>query len=129
MRKIDNFLRALAVLRSADASRACDDIYRMGMIGQFSFTVELAWKALQAVLRLHSVLGAESGSPREIFKLACSVGFLDDDPVWLDMISARNSATHIYDEDAARAIVAKIAPIYVPAFDRLARVLDEKVKI
>lgn len=99
------------------------------MVGQFSFTVELAWKAMQAVLRLHSVSGAESGSPREIFKLACSVGFLDDDPVWLDMISARNSATHVYDENTARAIVSKIESAYVPAFDRLARVLEEKAKI
>ena len=42
-----------------------DEIYRTGIIGQFNLTFELAWKALQQVLRVHGVVEAETGSPRE----------------------------------------------------------------
>ena len=51
MKKLENFSNCLAVLKSADFEQANEnDIYRMGVIGQFNLTFELAWKALQAVL-------------------------------------------------------------------------------
>ena len=53
MKKLDNFLNCLKVLEKADFSLAeNDEIYRTGIIGQFNLTFELAWKALQQVLRL-----------------------------------------------------------------------------
>ena len=56
MKKLDNFLNCLKVLEKADFSLAeNDEIYRTGIIGQFNLTFELAWKALQQVLRLHGV--------------------------------------------------------------------------
>ena len=45
------------------------DIYR---------TFELAWKALQEVLRLHGAAEAGTGSPREILQLGYKLGFLED---------------------------------------------------
>ncbi len=33
----------------------------MGVIGQFNLTFELAWKALQAVLREHGAKSADTG--------------------------------------------------------------------
>ena len=70
MKKLDNFSNCLNILRGADFSLANEnDIYRTGVIGQFNLTFELAWKALQAVLRLHGAEGAETGSPREILQL------------------------------------------------------------
>ena len=53
MGKLDNFSNCLNVLKNADFEFAeNDDIYRTGIIGQFNLTFELAWKALQEVLRL-----------------------------------------------------------------------------
>lgn len=56
MKKMDNFLNCLNVLKQADFSLATEnEIYRTGIIGQFNLTFELAWKALQQVLRVHGV--------------------------------------------------------------------------
>ena len=36
--------------------------------------VKLAWKALQEIMRMHSVEGVSTGSPREILQLGYKVG-------------------------------------------------------
>lgn len=70
MKKLDNFMNCLNVLKEANFEFANEnEIYRTGVIGQFNLTFELAWKALQEVLRLHGAEGAETGSPREILQL------------------------------------------------------------
>lgn len=82
MKKLDNFTNCLNVLKKADFAFANEnDIYRTGIIGQFNLTFELAWKALQAVLRVHGAEAAETGSPREILQLGYRLGFVDDSPV------------------------------------------------
>ncbi len=68
MKKLDNFSNCLDVLKGADFDFAKEnDIYRTGVIGQFNLTFELAWKALQAVLRVHGADGAETGSRLRLF--------------------------------------------------------------
>ena len=75
MKKLDNFSNCLDILRQADFTLAdSDDIYRTGVVGQFNLAFELAWKALQEVMKMHGVAGAESGSPREILQLAYKIG-------------------------------------------------------
>ena len=87
MKKLVNFTSCLNVLKKADFAFANDnEIYRTGIIGQFNLTFELAWKALQEVLRTHGVGQAETGSPREILQLAYKHGFVDDSAVWLLML-------------------------------------------
>lgn len=50
MKKLENFLNCLNVLKNADFDLADNnDIYRTGVIGQFNLTIELAWKALQEI--------------------------------------------------------------------------------
>ena len=58
MKKLDNFTNCLSILENADFKLAeTNDIYRTGIIGQFNLTFELAWKALQEIMRMHSVEG------------------------------------------------------------------------
>ena len=67
MQKLDNFANCLAILGDADFQMAeTNDIYRTGIVRQFNLTFELAWKALQEIMRKHSVEEASTGSPREI---------------------------------------------------------------
>ncbi len=128
MKKLDNFSNCLNVLRSADFEMATDnEIYRTGIIGQFNLTFELSWKALQAVLRLHGVEGAETGSPREILQLAYKVGFIDDSAVWLTMLKKRNTSVHIYDEDEIDEMMLLVRDSFIPAFDTLEKTLTEKL--
>ena len=98
MKKLDNFSNSLRVLKDADYNLANEnEIYRTGVIAQFNLTFELAWKALQAVLRAHGAEGAEIGSPREILQLGYKLGFVQDSAVWLAMLKKRNASVHIYD--------------------------------
>ncbi len=128
MKKLDNFTNCLNVLKSADFQLANDnEIYRTGVIAQFNLTFELAWKALQAVLRTHGAQGAETGSPREILQLGYKLGFVDDSAVWLAMLKNRNSSAHIYDEDRIDELLLLIRDSFLPAFSVLEKMLREKL--
>lgn len=127
MKKLDNFSKCLDVLKRADFEKSREDeIYRMGVLCKFNLTFELAWKALQAVLRLHGAEGAETGSPREILQLGYKFGFVDDAAVWLLMLKKRSTSVHIYDEDEVDEMILLIRDSFVPAFIRLCDTLKVK---
>lgn len=129
MKKLDNFSGCLAVLKTADFPMADENvIYRTGVIGQFNLAFELAWKALQAVLRLHGAEGAESGSPREILQLGYKMGFITDSAVWLLMLKKRNISVHIYDEDEIDEMLLLIRDSFIPAFVTLEKTLRTKLE-
>lgn len=129
MKKLDNFSGCLTVLKNADFQMADENvIYQTGVIGQFNLTFELAWKALQAVLRLHGAEGAESGSPREILQLGYKIGFITDSAVWLLMLKKRNTSVHIYDEDEIDELLLLIRDSFIPAFVILEKTLRTKLE-
>ena len=122
MKKLDNFSNCLVVLRKADFEFADEnEIYRTGIIGQFNLTFELAWKALQEILKLHGAMEAETGSPREILQLGYKMGFLDD-----SMLKKCNTSVHIYNEDEADELLLLIRDSFIPAFSVLENTLMNK---
>lgn len=128
MKKLDNFANCLDILKQADFDLAdSNDIYRMGVVGQFNLTFELAWKALQEVLRMHGVEGAETGSPREILQVGYKVGFVNDSSVWLLMLKKRNTSIHIYNEEEIDELIVFIRDSFIPAFTDLEETLQEKL--
>ena len=129
MKKLDNFSNCLAVLKKADFEFANEnEIYRTGIIGQFNLSFELAWKALQEVLKLHGAIKAETGSPREILQLGYKMGFLDDSAVWLLMLKKRNTSVHIYNEDEVDELLLLIRDSFIPAFSVLEKSLKDKLQ-
>lgn len=129
MKKLDNFSNCLSVLKGADFEMAfSNDIYRSGVVFQFNLTFELAWKALQGVIRLHGAEAAETGSPREILKLGYKLGFVNDPEVWLEMLKNRNLAAYIHDEDMVDTLILLIRDSFIPAFSRLEKTLQDKLK-
>ena len=129
MKKLDNFSNYLRVLKNADFELAdSNEIYRTGVIGQFNLTFELAWKALQAVLRLHGAEGADTGSPREILQLGYKFGFINDSSVWLLMLKKRNLSVHIYNEEDVEEMIVLIRDSFITAFVDLEKVLEKKVE-
>ena len=126
--KLDNFSRCLDVLRHANFEFAKEnEIYRTGIIWQFNLTLELAWKALQEILKLHGAAGAETGSPREILQLGYKLGFLNDSAVWLLMLKKRNVSVHLYNEDDIDEMILLIRDSFIPAFSALEKTLQEKL--
>lgn len=128
MKKLENFTNCLEILKQADFAQADrDDIYRTGIIGQFNLTFELAWKALQAVLRMHGIEDADTGSPREILQLGYRFGFVNDADVWLLMLKKRNLSVHIYNEADVDALLVLIRGRFIPAFIELKGTLEKKL--
>lgn len=128
MKKLDNFSNCLTILGNADFKLADNnDIYRTGVIGQFNLTFELAWKALQEILRLHGAEGADTGSPREILQLGYKLGFVNDSAVWLLMLKKRNTSVHIYNEQEVDEMILLIRDSFIPAFVALEKTLREKL--
>ena len=129
MKKLDNFVNCLTILADADFKMAeTNDIYRTGIIGQFNLTFELAWKALQEVMRKHSVVEASTGSPREILQLGYKIGFFDDSETWLLMLKKRNTSVHIYNEDEVDELILLIRDSFIPAFKILKDTLVKKLE-
>ena len=129
MKKLDNFSNCLRVLKNADFELAdSNEIYRTGVIGQFNLTFELAWKALQAVLRLHGAEGADTGSPREILQLGYKFGFINDSSVWLLMLKKRSLSVHIYNEEDVEEMIVLIRDSFIAAFVDLEKVLEKKIE-
>ena len=129
MKKLDNFSNCLDVLKHADFGLAdSNEIYRMGVIGQFHLTFELAWKALQEILKLHGAEAAETGSPREILQLGYKLGFVHDSSVWLLMLKKRNASVHVYSEEETDTLGLLIRDSFIPAFAVLEKTLKEKLE-
>lgn len=128
MKKLDNFVNCLNVLKNADFELANNnDIYRTGIIGQFSLTFELAWKALKEVLVIHGAEDSATGSPREILQIGYKYGFVDDSAVWLTMLKKRNTSVHIYSEDEIDETILLIRDSFIPAFSALEDTLKKKL--
>ena len=103
-------------------------IYRIGVIGQFNLTFELAWKALQEILKMHGADGAATGSPREILQLGYKLGFVDDAAVWLLMLKKRNTSVHIYNEQEVDEMILLIRDSFIPVFVVLEKTLRSKLE-
>lgn len=99
----------------------------IGMIRQFNLTFELAWKALQEIMKMHGVEGASAGSPREVLQLAYKIGFINDSEVWLLMLKKRNTSVHIYNEDEVDGMITLIHDRFIPAFHALKDMLVKKL--
>jgi len=98
------------------------------VIFYFGRTFDHAWKALQAVMRLHGVSEADTGSPREILQLGYQFGFVDDADTWLVMLKKRNVSVHIYNEDEIDELLLLIRDSFIPAFEKLRQTLSEKLE-
>lgn len=129
MKKYDNFCSCFKVLEETNRNEcSTNEIYRMGILGQFNLSFELAIKALQATLRLHNVDETKTGSPREIVKLAFKIGFLEDIDTWLSMLGNRNTAVHEYNEENILKVIDLIYDDYIPALKQFQKTISEKIE-
>ena len=125
MKKYDNYAAQLAVLERAKDEDLSNEFVASGVTNKFALQFELAWKLLKETLAYEGVAAVASGSPREILKAAfATYDFIDGD-LWLEMLKTRNDLSHIYDGDAARAMVDRIVEAYIPEFRALKAGLDE----
>ena len=57
----------------------------------------------------------QTGSPKQILKLAYSAGMIQDEEKWLAMLVSRNDVTHSYNEEVALALIKCVKEGSVPS--------------
>lgn len=126
MKKYDNYVSHLNVLKQADKEQLDNAFIISGIINKFSIQFELGWKVLKELLAYEGSSAAATGSPRGIIKEAYAVYPFFDGEIWLDMLKDRNDRAHIYDGNAAGELVERILSCYIPEFIRLERELNRQ---
>lgn len=116
MKKFENFVANLEVLKRAKDEDLTNEFIISGIIDKFFLQFELSWKVLKELLSYEGRSVAKPGSPREILKAAYATYDYIDEDIWLEMLRARNDMTHIYNGEAARQMVKVILEKYIPVF-------------
>lgn len=100
-----------------------DDLVIDGVLHRYEFTFELAWKTMKDYL---NYLGIEqnTGSPREVLKESFANKLIDDGEIWINMMLARNSLSHLYDEENSREIYIEIKEKYIYEIEKLIQKLE-----
>ena len=116
--KRDNYLRAVQRLGEALEEYAADTV-RDGVIQRFEFTFDLAWKSLKEYMQDQGAT-TPLQFPKQVLREAYAAELIDDERLWLDMLDARNSTSHIYDDRQAAAVMSGVQERYYKALRALA---------
>ena len=95
-----------------------------GVLHRFEFTFELAWKTIKDALEYLGLVD-KTGSPREVIQLSYKQNIIEDGELWIEIMLARNSLAHIYDEQQSREIYNKIKNEYIIEFKKLRERLEK----
>ena len=120
-----DFQKALGQLQDALRYPADNDVLKAGCIQYFEFTFELAWKTVKRTAEDEGL--AECNSPKAALKAAFSNGWVQEEEVWLDMLSARNKMSHTYSAADALHVFDKL-PAYARALQELAEQLTRVIE-
>ena len=119
--KRDNYLRAVQRLGEALEEYAANptDTVRDGVIQRFESTFDLAWKSLKEYMQDQGAT-TPLQFPKQVLREAYAAELIDDERLWLDMLDARNSTSHIYDDRHAAAVMSGVQERYYKALRALA---------
>lgn len=101
-------------------------IKRDACIQRFEFTIELFWK----FLRLYMIENREKeiNFPREVLQKAYKYNLINNEEIWLNMLTDRNKISHIYDEEEIEKIYSNIINNYYNEMKNCYNLLKERVK-
>lgn len=114
LQRYDSFHRACKrVLEITESGNKPDDLSELemeGLIQRFEYTFELAWKALQDLLKFkgYEFVQGPNGSLQKAFE----DGLISNHDGWRRMAKARATTSHTYNEGEAEGIVEKIYDEY-----------------
>ncbi len=129
LQRLQNFKGALSELESAIGLRRERELSRleaMGLIQAFELTYELGWNLLKDYLAYEGV--SDLAGSRSTIREAVTRGLLGETEgqTWMEMLQNRNRTSHLYDEEAVRAIEETIAERYGAAFGLLRSTMTER---
>ena len=121
----ENFKNATERLKEA-LNEEITDIVIDGVLHRFEFTFELAWKTMKDLMEYNGIIET-TGSPREVLRTAFQNGIIEDGEAWINMMLARNSLSHLYDEETSRKIYKDIKEKYVVLIEKLNKELEKQI--
>ncbi|RNC76699.1 nucleotidyltransferase [Piscirickettsiaceae bacterium NZ-RLO2] len=127
--RFNNYRKALKQLSLAvklHGERELSELERQGMIQAFEYTHELAWNCLKDYLVYKGQQNLHGS--RDATRKAISVGLLDDDQQWMNMIKSRNLSSHTYNKATADQLVDSITNHYHDLFLQLQNKLSSLVE-
>jgi len=122
---LDEYLKASSRLDEGTKLDVSNDIVFDGVIQRFKFTFELSWKLMKIFMEYIGISGISS--PRGAIREAFSLGLIDNDEQWIDMMIDRYKAPHLYNEDEARLIYNKIQHNHNELLKQLGIEMKEKI--
>lgn len=107
-------------------SPALQEAVKAGVIQNFEFTYELAWKSMKRWLESNYGSQYVDGvTRRELFRLACESHLINEVDEWMFFHRARNQTSHTYNDDMAEEIYQR-ALNFLPLVNALYTQLDAK---
>lgn len=106
-RRLDDLEQAVERLEEALAIPESAPLAIDGTIQRFEFVFELCWKAMKALVELHTP-STSANSARAAIKSAYAAGWIDDEDAWLDLLDMRSATSHTYREAMANDVYRRI---------------------
>ena len=103
----NSYIKAVDQLKKVLERDSNDELIQVGCIQYFEFCFELAWKTIKVALTDQGL--PDCYSPKACLKQAFSVGWIQNENVWLTMLDARNRMSHIYNAQSALDIYKQLA--------------------
>ena len=122
---MSDFNKAIEQLEKAITRETNDELIQAGCIQYFEFTFELAWKTWKVAIADEGL--PDCYSPKSCLKQAFSIGWIENEKTWLDMLESRNRMSHIYNAQSALNIYKQL-PEYLTEFKSLSRKLTEIIE-
>jgi nucleotidyltransferase substrate binding protein (TIGR01987 family) len=112
-RKFENALKKLEEVLQIENY---NDIVRDSAIKRFEFTFEMLWKIIK---KISYIEGKPCNSPRQCFKFAFSIGLIEDENLFLEMLEYRNLTVHTYYEFNAQKVYEFLKEKGILAFKKI----------
>ena len=106
----ESFERTLKLLLRQSKKEVVSDENIGATLHFFEMSFELAWKVLKDLLEVNGIIAK---SPRDTIKNAFQQEYISDGHVWLQMLDARNSIAHAYEEAMAHKLFTQIRHTYL----------------
>jgi nucleotidyltransferase substrate binding protein (TIGR01987 family) len=124
--RLQNFTKALALLSEITNydSNETENLIKEGFVRRFEIVFDLAWKTVKDYLEYlgHDV----RPSPRPIIKEAFAAGIIKDGQAFINMLEARNTLSHSYDEETFVLMFERIKEEFYPAIKELYLMLEKE---
>ena len=107
---LEDYAKALLELEQVLAEPSESRLIQAGCIQYFEFCFELAWKSVKSVAEQE---GLECHSPKTCLKVAHQNGWVEEEPLWLEMLASRNRMSHTCDSGTALNIYHRLGDFQI----------------